>query len=200
MRKIISLITAAVFLLVFTACGEEKSDAPVAKVELDTGFPGIVMLVDEADNEVMTRELSHIYYYNTSGQEVRFVRQNSSEQIEMEKYYTYHDDGRLYQELCRWYDGDTIYQAVLYQYEYTFDSNIATATIWQKYGDVTGSDSVQHTMEYDDSEIQIYGILDDHNENYVTVKIRGISEWRNGGKVAETEYLAGKAIDSPLVD
>ncbi|MBQ8604109.1 MAG: hypothetical protein IJ410_04615 [Oscillospiraceae bacterium] len=200
MRKIISLITAAVFLLVFTACGEEKSDAPVAKVELDTGFPGIVMLVDEADNEVMKRELSHIYYYNTSGQEVRFVRQNSSEQIEMEKYYTYHDDGRLYQELCRWYDGDTIYQAVLYQYEYTFDSNIATATIWQKYGDVTGSDSVQHTMEYDDSEIQIYGILDDHNENYVTVKIRGISEWRNGGKVAETEYLAGKAIDSPLVD
>ena len=97
MRKIISLITAAVFLLVFTACGEEKSDAPVAKVELDTGFPGIVMLVDEADNEVMKRELSHIYYYNTSGQEVRFVRQNSSEQIEMEKYYTYHDDGRLYQ-------------------------------------------------------------------------------------------------------
>lgn len=200
MRKIISFLTAVVIMLVFTACGEEKNDNSIAKVELDTGFPDIVMLVDEADNEVMKREHSHIYYYNASGQEVRFVRYDDSKQIEMEKYYTYHKDGRTYQELCRWYDGETVSHADLYQYDYSLDSNIATATVWQKYGDVTGSDSVEHTMEYDDSEIHIYSTFEDHNENYVTVKIRGISEWRNGGKVAETEYLAGKAIDNPLVD
>ena len=192
MKKILNIAIVALFLLL-VSCGTAKEEN-ISKIEIETGIPDVQMFIEEnltkderADTSDWREQL-----VNKDGQNV-YYRRWGSDGTEMEIYENYHLDGRLYQKLVKHYDRGGLYMTDMEQYDYIQDSKDVVVTIWQKRGEIIGSDTVTHTMTNKKSDVYCYSIFSDSGKEYITLKIRGIAEFRNGGKVAETEYLAGKA-------
>ena len=112
----------------------------------------------------------------------------------MEMYYTYHDDGRMYQELVKFYDNGKLYRTCLGQYEYTKGSKEAVVTIWEYNHtlDKLESDSVVCTMTTAESDVY----CNSTQSGGLPLKIRGVCEYHYGMYLRDIEFIAGTQIDN----
>lgn len=193
MKKFIPAIMAVVMCILFVSCGEKKREETITK-EIDTGIPDVVMMIEDnlTEDKINNYGDNRVQYINGDGKDVEYRRWDTDGNTEMEKYRSYHSDGRLYQELVKYYENGELYLTDLSQYVYTENSREAVVTIWQnrhKRGELE-TDSVICTMTTEESELYC------NSFQATPWKIRGMDEYRYGMRLGHIEFMAGMQIEN----
>ncbi len=190
MKKYLCTTMAILMMFLFVSCGNE--DEPVTKIEIDTGIPDTVMMIEENLTEDKYAEIgdNRVQYINGDKKPVEYRRWDSEHNVEMEKYRSYHDDGRLHQILVKHYKDGNLYLTSMEQYEFTENSKEAVVTIWEYHHseDKLETDSVVCVMSREDSELYCNGFQGN------PLAICGITELHNGMKMDYITFYGGEQV------
>lgn len=190
MKKYLSITFAFLMIFLFVSCGNE--DEPVSKIEIDTGIPDTVMMIEENLTEDKYAKIgdNRVQYINSDKKPVEYRRWDSDDNVEMEKYRSYHDDGRLHQELVKHYEDGNLYLTSMQQYDFTENSKEAVVTIWEynHSEDKLETDSVVCVMSREDSELYCNGLQGN------PLAICGITELHNGMKMDYIMFYGGEQV------
>ncbi|MBE6866499.1 MAG: hypothetical protein E7492_06050 [Ruminococcaceae bacterium] len=192
MKKYLSITLAILMMFLFISCG--KDDIPVTKIEIDTGIPDTVMMIEENLTEDKYAKIgdNRVQYINSDKKFVEYRRWDSDSNVEMEKYRSYHDDGRLYQELVKNYKDGNLYKTTMSQYEFTENSKEAVVTIWEydHLKDKLQTDSVICTMSTKESELY----CNSTQSGGLALAVRGVVETRYGMKLGDILFYGGNQV------
>lgn len=192
MKKYLSITLAMLMMFLFISCG--KDDIPVTKIEIDTGIPDTVMMIEENLTEDKYADIgdNRVKYVGKDGKKVEYRRWDADHNIELEKYYSYHDDGRLHQELVKSYKDGNLYETTMSQYEFTENSKEAVVTIWEydHMKDKLQTDSVICIMSTKESELY----CNSKQSGGLALAIRGVVETRYGMKLGDILFYGGNQV------
>ena len=192
MKKCLFATMAILIMFLFVSCG--KDDEPVTKIEIDTGIPDTVMMIEENTTEDKYADIgdNRVLYINGDKKTVEYRRWDSDGNVEMEKYHSYHDDGRLHQELVKHYKDGNLYLTYMQQYEFTENSKEAVVTIWEynHMKDKLQTDSVICTMSIKESELY----CNSERSGGQALAIRGVVETRYGMKLGDILFYGGNQV------
>ncbi len=192
MKKYLSITLAILMMFLFISCG--KDDIPVTKIEIDTGIPDTVMMIEENLTEDKYAKIgdNRVKYINSDKKFVEYRRWDSNSNVEMEKYRSYHDDGRLHQELVKHYEDGNLYLTSMQQYDFTENSKEAVVTIWEydHTKDKLQTDSVICTMSTKESELYCNSM----QSGGLALAVRGVVETRYGMKLGDILFYGGNQV------
>ena len=192
MKKVF-LSMVMVLALFFVSCNKNDEIVNVSKREIDTGIPDVVMMVEDNLTEDKNAGIvdSRVLYVNDNDKRVEYKEWDSIGNVRLEKYYSYHSDERLHQELIKIYEDGELSYTELYQYEYIYDSKEAVVTAWHydHILDKLQTHSVDCTMTTKVSELHCNSFQTD------PLKIRGMDEFHYGMRVRNIQFLAGKQVE-----
>ena len=192
MKKCLFATMAILIMFLFVSC--RKDDEPVTKIEIDTGIPDTVMMIEENTTEDKYADIgdNRVLYINGDKKTVEYRRWDSDDNVEMEKYHSYHDDGRLHQELVKHYKDGNLYLTYMQQYEFTENSKEAVVTIWEydHMKDKLQTDSVICTMSTKESELY----CNSEQSGGLALAIRGVVETRYGMKLGDILFYGGNQV------
>lgn len=192
MKKYLSITLAILMMFLFISCG--KDDIPVTKIEIDTGIPDTVMMIEENLIEDKYAKIgdNRVKYINSDKKFVEYRRWDSDSNVEMEIYRSYHDDGRLHQELVKNYKDGNLYLTSMQQYDFTENSKEAVVTIWEydHTKDKLQTDSVICTMSTKESELY----CNSKQSGGLALAVRGVVETRYGMKLGDILFYGGNQV------
>ena len=192
MKKIITFLMALLTVTFFVSCSKDKEAENVSKREIDTGIPDVVMMIEDdlKEDEYAAISDNRVLYVNDKGNWVEYREWDADGNIVMEKYHSYHNDERLYQELIKRYENGQPSFTQLSQYEYTQDSKEAVVTLWtyDHKLDKLQTDSVVCTMTTEVSDLYCNSTQSD------PLKIRGLEEYHYGMRLGHIQFFAGNQV------